>query len=168
MGVETSGRSAKDYAEHLRTVHFTLLAVCFGLLVVTSSRAPDELATAHRQIKDLVELDRSWREAGLENETQRQVDAALAAWRVKRQGPLQIPPLRPEAATASAERFSTPTMIEIVQTGPPVPGDKWPRILRIKVVFPRAKLDNRRGAFSRRASVLGPPVLWEEAPLHRS
>jgi len=47
---------SKDFVEHLRTVHFTLIAVCVGLILILSrSNSP-----ALSQIRQIVELKKEW------------------------------------------------------------------------------------------------------------
>lgn len=45
-----------DFVEHLRTVHFTLIAACFGLLLLSSSTSKTEVQIAHDQILQIQEL----------------------------------------------------------------------------------------------------------------
>lgn len=47
---------SKDFVEHLRTVHFTLIAVCVGLLVILSKVNTPALS----QIRQIVQLQREW------------------------------------------------------------------------------------------------------------
>jgi hypothetical protein len=56
----------KDFLEHLRTVHFTLLASCLGLLVVVFSLARSEIEVAHQQILDILEVTANWDSGFLE------------------------------------------------------------------------------------------------------
>src|SRR5260370_22580002 len=51
---------SKDHVEHLRTVHFSLLVVSVALLAIAATRSQSEISTAHQQIKDILELARSW------------------------------------------------------------------------------------------------------------
>jgi hypothetical protein len=44
--------------EHLRLVHFTLVAISVALVVVSSSSSPSEYARAHQQIKEIRALSR--------------------------------------------------------------------------------------------------------------
>jgi hypothetical protein len=55
-----TGPDFKDFVEHLRTIHFALLAVCLGLIVVTTAPGGREIALAHQQIKDIIEAERTW------------------------------------------------------------------------------------------------------------
>jgi hypothetical protein len=64
---EPSSAVDKDFLEHLRTVHFTLLAACLGLLVVVFSPPKSETEVAHQQIRDIVEITRTWDSAFLDN-----------------------------------------------------------------------------------------------------
>src|SRR5712691_6526060 len=55
----------KDFADHLRTVQFTLLIVCLGLVVVTTSPSRRDIVAAHQQILDILEMQRQWDEGWL-------------------------------------------------------------------------------------------------------
>src|SRR6266850_235828 len=61
----------KDFVEHLRTVQFTLLAVCLGLTVAVTSAGNSQINSAHQQIKDIVEVQRLWDYSWLTEEIQR-------------------------------------------------------------------------------------------------
>ena len=45
-----------DYVEHIRTVHFTLIAVCVALFVLSTSRAQTDVQIAHEQIRQIREF----------------------------------------------------------------------------------------------------------------
>jgi hypothetical protein len=45
-----------DFVQHIRMVHFTLIAVCVALFVLSISRAPTEVQTAHDQIRQILEF----------------------------------------------------------------------------------------------------------------
>jgi hypothetical protein len=53
-----------DYVEHLRTVHFSLIATSVALFVLATSRSPTEIQKAHAQAQQIIELshdiDSSW------------------------------------------------------------------------------------------------------------
>jgi hypothetical protein len=51
---------SKDFVEHLRTVHFTLIAVSVGLILVLFSSRPYNPATALVEIEGIIELQRVW------------------------------------------------------------------------------------------------------------
>src|SRR6266849_2061396 len=46
----------KDFAEHLRSVHFTLGVVCLGLIVIATQPTRPELRTAYDQTRDITEV----------------------------------------------------------------------------------------------------------------
>jgi len=50
----------KDYIEHLRTVHFSLIAICIALGVVVSSTNRREVSRARAQLQLINESLRSW------------------------------------------------------------------------------------------------------------
>ena len=45
-----------DYVEHIRTVHFALIAVCVALFVLSTSRAQTDVQIAHEQIRQIREF----------------------------------------------------------------------------------------------------------------
>jgi hypothetical protein len=51
---------SKDFVEHLRTVHFTLIIVSTGLLLLLISSKPYNAVTALVQIEEILELKRAW------------------------------------------------------------------------------------------------------------
>jgi hypothetical protein len=57
-----SGDATKDFVEHLRTVHFSLVAVTLGLLDLVNSPGPRDLITARNQIGEILDTvsDRNW------------------------------------------------------------------------------------------------------------
>ncbi len=58
LELESPGNSdTKDFAEHLRAVHFALGAVCLGLLVIVSQPTRPELSRAYDQARDIAGLN---------------------------------------------------------------------------------------------------------------
>jgi hypothetical protein len=57
---------SKDFVEHLRTVHFTLIALCIGLIVLASFPSKSEIQLAHDQASEILEVSNNWKEAFLE------------------------------------------------------------------------------------------------------
>jgi hypothetical protein len=51
---------SKDFVEHLRTVHFALMAVCFGLLVLGSFPSPSQVSRADEEIKQIQAVANGW------------------------------------------------------------------------------------------------------------
>ena len=51
---------SKDFVEHLRTVHFALIAVATGLIVIVLSAKPYDPAIALREIHQIIELKKMW------------------------------------------------------------------------------------------------------------
>jgi len=51
---------SKDYVEHLRTVHFTLIVASVSLIVIVTSGKPYNPSVAVREIKQILQLKRSW------------------------------------------------------------------------------------------------------------
>jgi hypothetical protein len=51
---------SKDFVEHLRTVHFTLIALCVGLIVLASFPSKAEIQLAHEQVLEIVKVINDW------------------------------------------------------------------------------------------------------------
>jgi hypothetical protein len=51
---------SKDFVEHLRLVHFALVAVSSGLVVLVLSSKPYNPAIALRQIEEIMQLQKAW------------------------------------------------------------------------------------------------------------
>jgi hypothetical protein len=51
---------SKDFAEHLRTVHFSLIGIATGLLLIVFSAKPYDPSVALRQIRQILELKKIW------------------------------------------------------------------------------------------------------------
>lgn len=62
---------SKDFVEHLRTIHFALIAVCIAIIILAGIYTKSEITRAHDQIKQLKILRDTWNEQWL-------TDAALA------------------------------------------------------------------------------------------
>lgn len=58
---------SKDFVEHLRTVHFTLIALCLGLIVLASFPSKSEIQLAHDQASEILEVSNNWKENFLES-----------------------------------------------------------------------------------------------------
>ena len=56
MPDEQNNAWSKDFTEHLRTVHFTLIVICLGLVTLLSRVYSPALI----QLKEIVELRRMW------------------------------------------------------------------------------------------------------------
>ena len=57
---------SKDFVEHLRTVHFTLIAVAVGLAVLVFSSKEYNAVTALVQIEEIIDLKNNWSIAWME------------------------------------------------------------------------------------------------------
>jgi hypothetical protein len=68
----------KDFAEHLRNIHFSLVAVCIGLIVIISSPAPTQLNIAHQQLLDIIELQKRWNPAWLDETADKEAEQIVA------------------------------------------------------------------------------------------
>jgi hypothetical protein len=51
---------SKDFVEHLRTVHFSLIGIATGLILIVVSAKPYNPATALREIHQILELKKLW------------------------------------------------------------------------------------------------------------
>ena len=54
-GQNSPFRWSKDYVEHLRTVHFTLVAICIALLALASSESHNQVSEAREQLQMITE-----------------------------------------------------------------------------------------------------------------
>lgn len=59
---------SKDFVEHLRTVHFTLIGICVGLIVLASFPSKTEIQIAHEQVSQILELTKVWTVTALHTE----------------------------------------------------------------------------------------------------
>jgi hypothetical protein len=58
---QTAGRHwSKDFVEHLRSVHFALIAVCVGAIVLAAARTQSEMSRAHEQLKQIHDVVKTW------------------------------------------------------------------------------------------------------------
>jgi hypothetical protein len=78
-----SAHWSKDYVEHLRTVHFTLVAVCIGLIVLSTSRSPTVIQIAHKQILEIQEIAQTINEDWFDDAVVEQVAANEQLFRKK-------------------------------------------------------------------------------------
>jgi hypothetical protein len=53
-------KDAKDFIEHLRTVHFTLVVICLATIVVISSPSSKDVAKANEQLTQIIAATRMW------------------------------------------------------------------------------------------------------------
>lgn len=51
---------SKDYVEHIRTVHFALVAVCLGLIGLVQFEKPKDVTTARSQFEKIRNLVDHW------------------------------------------------------------------------------------------------------------
>jgi hypothetical protein len=51
---------SKDFVEHLRTVHFALIAISAGLILLVFSSKPFNSVTALRELEEIIELQTLW------------------------------------------------------------------------------------------------------------
>jgi len=54
------GADSKDFIEHLRTVHFALVATCLALLAITLSPSPEAIRKANEELKEISEVAHNW------------------------------------------------------------------------------------------------------------
>jgi len=65
---------SKDYVEHLRTIHFTLIALSLAAVVLASSANPSEIVKAREQINAIGELIREWKQDAVQEAANQAVD----------------------------------------------------------------------------------------------
>lgn len=51
---------SKDFVEHLRTVHFTLIALCVGLGILAVLPSQTEIQRAHDQVAEILRVTNEW------------------------------------------------------------------------------------------------------------
>jgi hypothetical protein len=51
---------SKDYVEHLRTIHFSLMAICVAALVLSLAETPSDIRKARSEVHAIAELVRIW------------------------------------------------------------------------------------------------------------
>jgi hypothetical protein len=51
---------SKDFVEHLRTVHFVLIAVSVGLILIVAESKSYDLFSAYLQIKEIIAMQQHW------------------------------------------------------------------------------------------------------------
>jgi hypothetical protein len=59
-GILSPAHWSKDFVEHLRTVHFTLIGVATALILIVLSAKPYDPTVALRQIHQIIELKKLW------------------------------------------------------------------------------------------------------------
>jgi hypothetical protein len=59
---QASKPDSKDFVEHLRTVHFTLMAVCAALLTLVISATAPKYQRATEQLNDITDAANNWRQ----------------------------------------------------------------------------------------------------------
>ncbi len=69
----------KDYAEHLRSIHFALIVVSAALIVLALSSSTSNIPEALRQIDGIAEVSKQWQEKWLEEAAARKVSGDSAA-----------------------------------------------------------------------------------------
>jgi hypothetical protein len=74
----TSEQWSKDYFEHLRAVHFSLVVLCVGLIVLASLTPKSEMRAAHEQVLEILEVTNNWRKDLFDNEAKNVVKADSA------------------------------------------------------------------------------------------
>src|SRR5690348_14051707 len=61
-----------DFVEHIRTVHFALIAACLGLIGLVQFKKPLEVSTARRQLQDIKSAVDRWNSDEILTETLQQ------------------------------------------------------------------------------------------------
>ena len=60
QGQSSGPHWSKDYVEHLRTIHFSLIALSLAAIVLATSANPSEITKAREQIRAIGEVTRTW------------------------------------------------------------------------------------------------------------
>ncbi len=79
---------SKDYVEHLRTIHFSLIALCLGAIVIAFSAGPSEIQQARKEIAAIQELTKEWKSDWIQS----QAEALVNAEKQKPEGARSIDP----------------------------------------------------------------------------
>lgn len=58
--------SSKDFIEHLRSIHFALIAISTAVLILAVAKRQSEIVTAHSQIREIIDLQHRLRNDWLE------------------------------------------------------------------------------------------------------
>jgi hypothetical protein len=66
---------SKDFVEHLRTVHFTLIALCLGLIVLAFFPSKFDIKIAHEQALEILRVTNAWDPRFIEAEAAEVVQA---------------------------------------------------------------------------------------------
>jgi hypothetical protein len=61
---------SRDFVEHLRTVHFTLIALCVGLIVLASFPSKTDVQLAHEQVLEILRVINLWQPDLITNDIQ--------------------------------------------------------------------------------------------------
>lgn len=59
---------SKDFVEHLRTVHFTLIALCLGLIILALFPSKSDIKVAHDQVLEILEVTNKWDDSIVERD----------------------------------------------------------------------------------------------------
>lgn len=65
---------SKDFVEHLRTIHFALIAVSAGLIILVASSKEYNAVAAQKQIEWIIELKHQWSPAWIEEFGEKETD----------------------------------------------------------------------------------------------
>lgn len=68
---------SKDFVEHLRTVHFKLIALCIGLIILASFPGKTEIQIAYEQASQILEVTNTWKDTLFETEATEVINAAI-------------------------------------------------------------------------------------------
>ena len=77
MSTDTGAHDSKDFIEHLRTVHFSLMTICVGLIVLSLARPAGTIEKALKQLREIEKIcdlpnenDSEWVDEWAENDVQ--------------------------------------------------------------------------------------------------
>lgn len=71
----TDKNESKDFVEHLRTVHFTLLVICLASVVIVLSPPSSDINRANEQLTQIIAIKNAWKADWLGVEAERMVKA---------------------------------------------------------------------------------------------
>ena len=78
--VKSDKDDSKDFVEHLRTVHFTLVTVCLGLIVVLQFPSPVSIREAIRQLNTVADASHVWKTTWIDEEVPKELNNVAGSY----------------------------------------------------------------------------------------
>ena len=74
--IESRSHWSRDYVEHLRTVHFTLVVACIALVVLITSDHRSAVSDAREELSGIRKVVRNWDDRWIEKEAAHTFDGS--------------------------------------------------------------------------------------------